>query len=130
MPVTDPIADLLTRIRNAATAGHRRVDIPSSRVKQSIVEVMAREKYISNYKTIADAGVLRVYLRYNENNEPLIKGLKRISRPGRRVYVKRDEIPRVLGGLGTAIVSTSQGILTGKDAAKKGLGGEYLAAIW
>jgi small subunit ribosomal protein S8 len=132
MPVTDPIADLLTCIRNAAMAGHRRVDIPSSRLKQSIVDVMAREKYISNYKSIADSrqGVLRVYLRYNEKNEPVIKGLRRVSKPGRRVYVKRDEIPRILGGLGTAIVSTSQGILTGKDAAKRGLGGEYVAAIW
>jgi len=132
MPVTDPIADLLTRIRNAATAGHRRLDIPSSRMKKAIVELLVQEKYISDYKSIQDEhqGVLRIYLRYNEENEPVIKGLKRVSTPGRRVYVKRDEIPRVLGGLGTAIVSTPEGILTGKDAAKRGLGGELVASVW
>lgn len=132
MPVTDPIADMLTCIRNAARAGHRRVDVPSSHSKEAIVRLMVEEKYISNYKKIEDdkQGVLRVYLRYNEENQPVLKGLKRVSTPGRRVYVKRGEIPKVLGGLGTAVVSTSQGILTGQAARKRGLGGELVATIW
>jgi small subunit ribosomal protein S8 len=132
MPVTDPIADMLTCIRNAARAGHRRVDVPSSHSKEAIVRLMVEEKYISNYKKIEDdkQGVLRVYLRYNEENQPVLKGLKRVSTPGRRVYVKRGEIPRVLGGLGTAVVSTSQGMLTGRAARQRGLGGELVATIW
>jgi len=132
MPVTDPIADMLTCIRNAAKAGHRRVDVPASHAKEAIVQLMAAEKYISNYKKIEDdkQGILRVYLRYNEDNKPIIRGLKRISTPGRRVYVKRGEIPKVLGGLGTAVVSTSQGILTGQTALQRGLGGELVATIW
>jgi len=132
MPVTDPIADMLTCIRNAAKAGHRRVDVPASHSKEAIARLLAAEKYISNYKKIEDdkQGVLRIYLRYNEDNKPIIKGLKRISTPGRRVYVKRGEIPKVLGGLGTAVVSTSQGILTGQAALQRGLGGELVAKIW
>jgi small subunit ribosomal protein S8 len=132
MPVTDPIADMLTRIRNAGRANHRRVDVPASRMKQSIAEVLLREKYINNFRSIEDGkqGMLRIYLKYTPDNRPLISGLKRVSTPGRRVYVKRDDVPRVIGGLGTAIVSTSQGILTDKEARKAGLGGELVALVW
>jgi len=132
MPVSDPIADMLTCIRNATKAGHRRVDVPASHVKEAIAALLAAEKFVSNYKKIEDdkQGVLRIYLRYNEENKPIIKGLKRVSTPGRRVYVKHGEIPRVLGGLGTAVVSTSQGILTGQAALQRGVGGELVATIW
>jgi small subunit ribosomal protein S8 len=132
MPVSDPIADMLTCIRNAAKARHRRVDVPASHVKEAIVALLAAEKFVSNYKKIEDdkQGLLRIYLRYNEENEPIIKGIKRISTPGRRVYVKNGEIPRVLGGLGTAVVSTSQGILTGQAALQRGVGGELVATVW
>jgi small subunit ribosomal protein S8 len=132
MPVTDPIADMLTLIRNALMAGHRRVDMPSSRVKLAIAEVLKTEKYIENFKVMPEAkqDLLRIYLRYNESQEPIIRSIKRISKPGRRIYVKRDEIPRVLGGMGTSILSTPDGILTGREASKRGLGGELLAEIW
>jgi len=132
MPVTDPIADMLTLIRNALMAGHRRVDMPSSRVKLAIAEVLKTEKYIENFKIMPEAkqDLLRIYLRYNESQEPIIRSIKRISKPGRRIYVKRDEIPRVLGGMGTSILSTPDGILTGREASKRGLGGELLAEIW
>jgi small subunit ribosomal protein S8 len=132
MPVSDPIADMLTCIRNAAKARHRRVDVPASHVKEAIVALLAEEKFVNSYKKIEDdkQGVLRIYLRYNEENQPIIKGLKRVSTPGRRVYVKHGEIPRVLGGLGTAVVSTSQGILTGQAALQRGVGGELVATIW
>lgn len=131
MPVTDPVADMLTCIRNAGQARHRRVDIPLSKMKLAIAELLVKEKYITSFKTIEDTkqGVLRVYLRYNNQQEPMIRTLKRVSTPGRRVYVKQDEVPRVLGGLGTAIVSTSQGILTGKQALERGLGGELVATV-
>jgi small subunit ribosomal protein S8 len=132
MPVTDPIADMLTSIRNALQANHRRVDVPASRVKASIVDVLLREKYITNYRQMADSkqGALRVYLKYTLDQRPVISGLQRVSRPGRRVYVKQHEVPRVLGGLGTAIISTSQGIMTDKEARKAGLGGELVALVW
>ena len=132
MPATDPIADMLTSIRNALMARHRRVDVPSSRMKLAIAEVLKSEKYIENFKIVPDQkhDTLRIYLRYNANEKPMIRTLKRISTPGRRVYVKRDEIPRVLGGLGTAILSTPDGILTGQEASRRGLGGELVAEIW
>lgn len=131
MPVTDPIADMLTCIRNAGMAKHRRVDIPASKTKVAIADLLTKEKFISDYKMIEDdkQGILRVYLRYNDQQELMIRSLQRVSTPGRRVYVKRDEIPRVLGGLGTAILSTSQGILTGKEAMRRGLGGELMATV-
>jgi small subunit ribosomal protein S8 len=131
MPVTDPIADMLTCIRNAAMARHRRVDVPMSKVSLAIAALLAQEKYISDYKAMRDSnqGKIRMYLRYNDDQEPLIRTLKRVSTPGRRVYVKQGEVPRVLGGLGTAIISTSQGILTGKEAKKRGLGGELVATV-
>jgi small subunit ribosomal protein S8 len=132
MPVTDPIADMLTCIRNAATAHHRRVDVPMSKMKLSIVELLVQEKYITDFKTIEDTkqNILRIYLRYGDDNQSMIRKLEKISKPGRRIYVKKDEVPRVLGGLGTAIISTSQGILTGREAMKRGLGGELVARVW
>jgi small subunit ribosomal protein S8 len=132
MPATDPIADMLTSIRNALMARHRRVDVPSSRVKLAIAEVLKAERYIENFKVMPDAkhDRLRIYLRYTADQEPMIRTVRRISKPGRRVYVKRDEIPRVLGGLGTAILSTPDGILTGKEASRRGLGGELVAEVW
>jgi small subunit ribosomal protein S8 len=133
MPATDPIADMLTSIRNALQAGHRRVDVPASRVKASIAEVLMREKFIENFRKVGNdknQGVLRIYLRYTPDNESMIRGLTRVSRPGRRVYVKSAELPRILEGMGTAIVSTPQGIMTDKDARKQGLGGELIATVW
>jgi small subunit ribosomal protein S8 len=132
MPVTDPIADMLTCIRNAHQAQHRRLDIPSSKMKIAIAEVLKRQRYITDYKSIENdkQGVLRIYLRYAHGVTPMIKGIKRVSRPGLRVYVKKDEIPRVLQGMGTAIVSTPQGVLADKEARKLGLGGELLATVW
>lgn len=131
MPVTDPIADMLTCIRNAAMAGHRRVDVPRSKMKVAIAQVLEQEKYIQGYKNIEDEhqGVIRIYLRYNQDQKSIIRNLSRVSKPGRRVYVRQEDVPQVLGGLGTAIISTSQGILTGKEAVKRGLGGELVATI-
>ncbi|HET9233510.1 MAG TPA: 30S ribosomal protein S8 [Candidatus Eisenbacteria bacterium] len=132
MPATDPIADMLTSIRNALMAHHRRVDVPASRMKLAIAEVLKSERYIENFKIVPDPthDKLRIYLRYTASEKPMIRTLRRISTPGRRVYVKRDEIPRVLGGLGTAILSTPDGVLTGKEATKRGLGGELVAEVW
>ena len=132
MPATDPIADMLTSIRNALMARHRRVDVPSSRMKLAIAAVLKSERYIENFKVMPDVKQekLRIYLRYNDKQEPMIRKLRRVSTPGRRVYVKRDEIPRVLGGLGTAILSTPDGVLSGREASKRGLGGELVAEIW
>ena len=131
MPVTDPIADMLTCIRNACAARHRRVDVPLSKMKLAIADVLTQEKFISKYRCMEDSnqGVLRIYLRYNNQQDPIIRTIRRISTPGRRVYVKHDEVPRVLSGLGTAIVSTSEGILTGREAKKRGLGGELVATV-
>ena len=132
MSVSDPIADMLTCIRNAARARHRRVDVPSSRIKSEIAQVLLRENYVQNVKKVEDAkqGVLRIYLRYDLDEKSIISGLKRVSKPGRRIYVNRHDVPRVQGGMGTAIVSTSQGILTDKEARQRGLGGELLCMVW
>lgn len=132
MSQTDPVADMLTCIRNAMRAGHKRVDIPGSGVKTAIASALLREHYIQNFRTIEDTkqGVLRIYLKYDEKESPVITGLKRISRPGRRVYVGKDDVPRVMGGMGSAILSTTNGILTDKEARSAGLGGELLAQIW
>lgn len=131
MTMTDPIADLLTRIRNAVSAKHASVDIPSSKVKLEIVRILKEEGFLENY-TISGSGsrsVIRVYPRYLAGKQPVISTLERVSRPGCRVYAGKSEIPRVLGGLGLCIVSTSQGILSGRQAAEKGLGGEVLCTI-
>ncbi|MCL6584436.1 MAG: 30S ribosomal protein S8 [bacterium] len=132
MALTDPIADMLTRIRNASMAKFQAVDIPSSRVKQEIVRILKEEGYIRAYKVIDDQkqGIIRIYLKYTENNRPIITNLRRISKPSRRVYVKKDEIPRVLGGLGIAVLSTPRGIMTDKNTRRAGLGGEVLCYVW
>ena len=128
MSMTDPIADMLTRIRNGIQARHDRVELPASKLKVEIARILKSEGFISNYKLVEDKvqGVLRIYLKYSEDGEPVIHGIERISRPGRRVYRNKQEIPRVLGGLGLAIVSTSRGVLSGHEAVKTGVGGEVL----
>ena len=130
--VTDPIADLLTRIRNANTASHETVDVPASKMKRSILEILKSEGFISDYQSSAQGpqGTLRVVLKYGPEKEKVITGLRRISRPGLRVYAAKTEIPRVLGGLGIVILSTSKGILSGKQAKREGVGGEVLAYVW
>ena len=132
MSVSDPIADMLTCIRNATRARHRRVDVPSSKIKSEIAQVLLRENYVQNVKAVEDRkqGILRIYLRYDPEEKSIITGIKRVSKPGRRIYVNRHEVPRVQGGMGTAIVSTSAGILTDKEARQRGLGGELLCMIW
>ncbi|HHT92123.1 MAG TPA: 30S ribosomal protein S8 [Clostridiaceae bacterium] len=132
MQVTDVIADMLTRIRNAGSAKHETVDIPSSKVKASIADILLEEGYIREVVKIDDGrqGILRITLKYTPTKKHVISGIKRISKPGLRVYAKKDELPRVLGGLGIAIVSTSKGIMTDKKARKLGVGGEVLAYVW
>ncbi|MCG8513113.1 MAG: 30S ribosomal protein S8 [Halanaerobiales bacterium] len=132
MNMTDPIADMITRIRNANSINKEMVEIPASTIKISIAKLLKEEGYILDYKVIETdpQNILRVFLKYVENEEKVISGLKRISKPGLRVYVKKDEIPKVLGGLGIAIISTSQGILTDKVARKNGIGGEVLCYVW
>jgi small subunit ribosomal protein S8 len=131
MVMTDPIADLLTRIRNANQMKHEVVEMPASRIKLQILEVLKREGYLNDVEYIEDnkQGVLRVYLKYVKS-ERVIKGLKRISKPGLRVYAKSEELPKVLNGLGIAIISTSEGIVTDREARQKQLGGEVLAYVW
>lgn len=132
MAMTDPIADMLTRIRNANMVRHEIVEIPASNVKREIADILKREGFIRDAEYIEDTkqGIIRVFLKYGPNNERVITGLKRISKPGLRVYAKNNEVPRVLGGLGIAIISTSQGVLTDREARNKQTGGEVLAYIW
>ena len=133
MTMSDPIADMLTRIRNANTAKHDTVDIPSSKMKNAIAEILFNEGYITKYEIIEDGNfkTIRVTLKYGaDKNEKIITGLKRISKPGLRVYANKNEIPKVLGGLGTAILSTNRGIITDKEARKLQVGGEVLAFVW
>lgn len=132
MTMTDPIADMLTRIRNAALARKKDVSIPSSRIKVEIAKILKEEGYIKNYKSIDDnlQGVLNITLKYNAENENVISGLKRVSKPGCRIYCKADSIPKVLDGLGIVIVSTSRGMVTGKKCRELGVGGEVLCQIW
>jgi len=132
MSMTDPIADMLTRIRNGIQSRHDRVELPSSKLKVEIARILKTEGFISNYKLVEDKvqPLLRVYLKYSEDGEPVIHGIERISRPGRRVYRNKQEIPSVLGGLGLAIVSTSRGVLSGQEAVKSGVGGEVLCQVW
>ncbi len=130
--MTDPIADMLTRIRNAIRARKRHVDVPASKIKAQIARIMLERGYVKNVRFIDDGvqGTLRIYLKYTENNESAIEGLKRISVPSRRVYVTSRAIPRVMGGYGTAIISTSKGIMTDKECRELGIGGEVLCHIW
>ncbi|NLP18422.1 MAG: 30S ribosomal protein S8 [Firmicutes bacterium] len=132
MSMTDPIADMLTRIRNATMVYHDSVDIPSSKMKLSVAEILKNEGYIREYTHIKDdkQGILRIYLKYGPNREKVIGGLKRISKPGLRVYAGKEELPRVLGGLGIAIVSTSKGLMTDRQARKEGIGGEVVCYVW
>ncbi|MDD4378157.1 MAG: 30S ribosomal protein S8 [Eubacteriales bacterium] len=132
MHVTDPIADMLTRIRNANSSKHITVDVPASNMKKSIADILAEEGYIKGYEFTEDGkqGIIRINLKYGANKQSIISGLKRISKPGLKVYVNKDEIPKVLGGLGIAIISTSQGVMTDKNARRQRIGGEVLAFIW
>ena len=132
MQITDPIADLLTRIRNANTQKHETVDCPASKMKTSIVDILANEGYIKGYQIIEDGkqNVIRMTLKYSPSGERVITGLKRVSKPGLRYYASADEMPRVLKGLGTAIVSTSKGVMTDKAARKEHIGGEVLCFVW
>ena len=131
MNITDPIADMLTRIRNANTQRHETVDIPASKLKKAIAEILFEEGYIKSFEEIEDnaQGIIRITLKY-VNKQKVITGLKRISKSGLRVYATKDELPKVLGGLGIALISTSKGIMTDKNARKEGIGGEVLAFVW
>ncbi|MDG5473773.1 30S ribosomal protein S8 [Jeotgalibacillus sp. ET6] len=132
MTMTDPIADLLTRIRNANQVRHEKLEVPASNMKKEIAEILKREGFIRDVEYIEDSkqGIIRIFLKYGSNNERVITGLKRISKPGLRVYAKADEVPRVLNGLGIALVSTSNGVFTDKEARSKQVGGEVLAYVW
>jgi small subunit ribosomal protein S8 len=132
MVMTDPIADLLTRIRNANMVRHEKLEVPASKIKKEIAEILKREGFVRDVEFIEDnkQGIIRIFLKYGGNNERVITGLKRISKPGLRVYAKTGEVPRVLNGLGIAIVSTSQGVFTDKEARAKQVGGEVLAYVW
>lgn len=129
---SDPIADFLTRIRNASRAEHEKVDIPSSKLKLRMAEILKDEGFIKNFRVIEDnkQGMLRVYLKYGAGSERIISGIVRVSRPGRRIYVTKDRIPSILGGMGVAILSTSQGVMTDRQVRKQHLGGEVLAYVW
>ena len=132
MHITDPIADMLTRIRNANSAKHEIVDIPASNMKKAIAQILLDEGYIASYKVIEDdkQGVIRVTLKYGENKSQVITGLRRVSKPGLRIYSSVDEMPKVMKGLGIAIISTSKGIMTDREARKQNVGGEVLAFVW
>lgn len=132
MQITDPIADMLTRIRNANSAKHETVDIPASNMKKAIAEILNEEGYIKSYQIIEDGkqDVIRIALKYSPSKERVISGLKRVSKPGLRIYAGAEELPRVLKGLGIAIISTSKGVMTDKAARKENIGGEVLAFIW
>lgn len=128
--LTDPVADMFTRIRNAALATHIEVAVPLSRLKMEIAKLLHQEGYLRGFQLVSRGQELRLRLSYDERGEPIIKGLKRVSKPGRRVYVGKDELPRVLGGLGIAIISTAQGIMTDRAARRRGIGGEVIGEIW
>ena len=132
MHITDPIADMLTRIRNANNARHTTVDIPASNMKKAIAQILLDEGYVKNVEFIEDniQGVIRITLKYGENKQKVLTGLKRVSKPGLRSYASKDELPRVLKGLGIAIISTSKGVMTDKKARKENVGGEVLAYVW
>lgn len=132
MVMTDPIADFLTRIRNANMAKHESLEVPASKIKRDIAEILKNEGFVRDVEYIDDdkQGIIRVFLKYGKGNERVISGIRRISKPGLRSYVKADAVPKVLNGLGIAILSTSEGVITDKEARKKGIGGEVLAYIW
>jgi small subunit ribosomal protein S8 len=132
MPVTDPVADMLTRIRNALGAKHEMLDMPASKTKKAIAGILLKEGFIKGYeyKEEGPQGLIRITLKYGAKNQSIITGLKKISKPGLRVYAAKDEVPKVLGGLGIAIISTSKGIMTDKEARENGVGGEVIAYVW
>ncbi|HHX77656.1 MAG TPA: 30S ribosomal protein S8 [Firmicutes bacterium] len=132
MTMSDPIADMLTRIRNASMARHETLELPASRMKLSVAQILKEEGFIKDFDFKSDdrQGVIRIFLKYGPQRERVISGIKRISKPGLRVYAKKDDLPKVLGGLGIAIVSTSQGVMTDKEARRKGVGGEVLCYVW
>ena len=132
MAMTDPIADMLTRIRNANTVGHETVEIPASKMKKAIAEILKEEGYITDFDVIEDdkQGMIKVTMKYGANKERVISGIKKISKPGLKVYAKANEVPKVLGGLGIAIISTSKGIVSDKEARKLGVGGEVICYVW
>lgn len=132
MVMTDPVADMLTRIRNANTARHEKLELPASKIKRDIADILKKEGFVRDYEFIEDnkQGILRMFLKYGKHDEHVITGIKRISKPGLRVYAKADEVPRVLNGLGIAIVSTSNGVLSDKEARSQAVGGEVLAYVW
>ena len=132
MTMTDPIADMLTRIRNANTVGHKTVDVPASNMKKSIAGILKEDGYITDFEVIDDnkPGVIRITMKYGADKERVISGLKKISKPGLKVYAKRNEVPKVLGGLGIAIISTSNGIISDKKARQLGVGGEVICYVW
>lgn len=132
MSMTDPIADMLTRIRNACSAKHPKVDVPASRLKREVARVLAESRFIDNFAFIEDGkqGILRLYLRYDQNDNSIIRGLARASKPGLRQYAGKADVPRVLRGLGIAIISTSKGVMTDKQARMNGVGGEVLCNVW
>jgi small subunit ribosomal protein S8 len=132
MVMTDPIADMLTRIRNANMVRHEKLEVPASTIKRDIANLLKEEGFVRDVEYVEDnkQGILRIFLKYGMENERVINGLKRISKPGLRVYAKKDEVPRVLGGLGVAIISTSRGVLTDKQARQQQVGGEVLAYVW
>lgn len=134
MPVTDPVADMLTRIRNANIVSHEMVDMPISKLRLEIARILKDEGYIKNYKTITDpkqpVSILRIFMSYGSGREKVIQGLRRISKPGRRIYVQKQDVPKVMGGLGIALISTSNGLMTDAEARNKGLGGEVMCYVW
>ncbi len=132
MTMTDPIADMLTRIRNANTVGHETVDVPASKMKKSIAAILTDEGYIKGYDVIEDEkqGVIRITMKYGQGKEKVISGIKKISKPGLKVYAKANEVPKVLNGLGIAIISTSNGVISDKEARKLGVGGEVVCYVW
>ena len=132
MTMTDPIADMLTRIRNANTSGHETVEIPASKMKKSIAEILKEEGYIEDFDIIDDnkQGIIKITMKYGANKEKVITGIKKISKPGLKVYAKANDVPRVLGGLGIAIISTSKGVVSDKEARKMGVGGEVICYVW
>ncbi len=132
MSMTDPIADMLTRIRNANTVGHASVDVPASNIKKSIAGILCDEGYISGYDVVDDGkqGIIKIEMKYGPQKEKVITGIKRISKPGLKVYAKANDVPKVLGGLGIAIISTSKGVISDKEARKLGIGGEVICYVW
>ncbi len=130
--MTDPIADMLARIRNASMVRHKTVEIPASKMKLAIAKILKEEGYIEDYRFLQEGpqGKIEIVLKYDENKRPVIAGMRKISKPGRRVYVKKDELPKVVGGYGIAIISTSQGIMTDHEARRRGIGGEVICEVW